>query len=46
MNKPKVGDLIMVHNIPATVRKLLPFGTIEVETEDGNWFRLSGFPLA
>ena len=37
-----VGDTLKVHGRTATVIKVYPFGTYDVETEDGRYFRVTG----
>ena len=39
----RIGDLVLVHgNTYGTIRKVYAFGTADVETSDGRWYRVTG----
>jgi len=40
--KGAVGDRCDVHGMPGIIREIHDFGTIDVETKDGRWWRLTG----
>jgi translation initiation factor 6 (eIF-6) len=40
--RPKVGMVVTVHGVRATIRKVHAVGTVDVETDKGGWFRLTG----
>lgn len=39
---PRAGDRTTVYGQSAIIRRVRPFGTIDVETSDGRWYRISG----
>lgn len=40
--RPVVGQTIAFRNTTAVIVKVHPFGTIDVETKNGNRFRVTG----
>lgn len=42
---PRVGQTMTVYGKPATIIKVHPFGTVDVRTESGKYFRVTGLPF-
>jgi len=40
--RPEIGQTITFRNTTATIVKVHPFGTIDVEAANGNRFRVTG----
>lgn len=41
----QVGDRLTVYGVGAIVRTVLPAGTVDVERDDGRWYRVSGLAV-
>jgi len=41
-NPPTLGQTIIVHGITCVIVRILPFGTLYVESREGHFFRVTG----
>ena len=43
--KPNLGDIITVRGIRGRIVKIHPFGTVDVVTDSGAHYRITGLPF-
>lgn len=41
----RTGDRIQIRGMWATIMLILPLGTVDVRTDDGRWYRVSGLEV-
>lgn len=46
LRKPRLGDVVSAYGRPAKIMKLHGMGTVDAQTADGKWYRITGLPIA